>query len=118
MRVVEGQRIIDDYFRETFKPTAQIIRDNAAFFAGLSQLERIFALGHSVSAVDHPYFREVIRNIDADRVRWKISYFGDLACLRERVDVSDDGIRVRLRTEGLRDVVRDLQGPPTLDQAA
>ena len=38
--------------------------------------------------------------------------------LVERVDVSNDGIRVRLRTEGLRDVVRDLQGPPTLDQAA
>jgi len=38
--------------------------------------------------------------------------------LVERVDVSDDGIRVRLRTEGLRDVVRELQGEPTLDQAA
>ena len=38
--------------------------------------------------------------------------------LVERVDVSDDGIRVRLRTEGLRDVVRELQGDPTLDQAA
>src|SRR6185437_11292044 len=30
--------------------------------------------------------------------------------LVERVDVSEDGIRVRLKTEGLRDVVRDLQG--------
>jgi len=40
------------------------------------------------------------------------------ARLVERVDVSDDGIRVRLRTEGLRDVVRELQGDPTLDQAA
>jgi hypothetical protein len=32
--------------------------------------------------------------------------------------VSDDGIRVRLKTEGLRDVVRELQVHPTLDQAA
>jgi DNA invertase Pin-like site-specific DNA recombinase len=38
--------------------------------------------------------------------------------LVERVDVSDNGIRVRLRTEGLRDVVRELQGAPTLEQAA
>jgi len=38
--------------------------------------------------------------------------------LVERVDVSEDGIRVRLRTEGLRDVIHKLQGSPVLDQAA
>jgi site-specific DNA recombinase len=38
--------------------------------------------------------------------------------LVERIDVSDNGIRVRLKTEGLRDVVRDLQGAPALEQAA
>ena len=75
VRVVEGQSIIDRYFRVTFKPTAQVIQDNVAFFAGLSRVKRIVVMGHSVSDVDHPYFREVIRNIDADRVTWKISYF-------------------------------------------
>jgi site-specific DNA recombinase len=38
--------------------------------------------------------------------------------LVERVDVSDDGIRVRLRTDGLRDVVCELQGAPALVEAA
>jgi hypothetical protein len=38
--------------------------------------------------------------------------------LVKRVDASDDGIQVRLRTEGLRDVVRELQGAPTMDEAA
>jgi DNA invertase Pin-like site-specific DNA recombinase len=38
--------------------------------------------------------------------------------LVERVDVSADGIRVRLKTEGLRDVMRELQGAPTVEQAA
>jgi hypothetical protein len=85
IRVVEGQSIIDSYFRDTFKPTAQIIQDNEAFFAGLSHVERIFVMGHSVSIVDHPYFRKVIRNIDACRVKWKISYFDGLNDLRERV---------------------------------
>jgi hypothetical protein len=85
-RVIEGQRIIDNYFKDTFKPTAQIIQNNAAFFAGLSRVERIFVMGHSISDVDHPYFRELIRNIDADRVKWKISYLGDLAGLRKRVE--------------------------------
>jgi hypothetical protein len=35
--------------------------------------------------------------------------------LVERVDVSEDGIRVRLKTEGLRDVIQDLQGPTAVD---
>ena len=38
--------------------------------------------------------------------------------LVERVDVSEDGIRVRLKTEGLRDVIRELQGPTSLEYAA
>lgn len=38
--------------------------------------------------------------------------------LVERVDVSDGGIRVRLRTEGLRDVIHELQGASTLERAA
>jgi hypothetical protein len=38
--------------------------------------------------------------------------------LVERVDVRDDGIRVRLRIEGLRDVIQDLQGQSAVDQAA
>ena len=86
MRVVEGHRAIDEYFRDTFKPTPQIIRDNTAFFGNLSQVERIFVMGHSLSRVDHRYFREVIRNIDSNRATWKISYFDDLKGLRARFE--------------------------------
>ncbi|MFC6447708.1 bacteriophage abortive infection AbiH family protein [Shinella zoogloeoides] len=73
MRVVEGQGIVDDYFKDTFKPTAKVIEKNAAFFAGLSDVDRIVVMGHSVSEVDHPYFEEVIANIDVNRVRWKVT---------------------------------------------
>lgn len=38
--------------------------------------------------------------------------------LVERVDLSDDGIRVRLRSGSLRDVIHELQGSSTLEQAA
>jgi site-specific DNA recombinase len=38
--------------------------------------------------------------------------------LVERVDVREDGIQVRLRTEGLRDVIHELKGSPALGQAA
>ncbi|RTE88967.1 bacteriophage abortive infection AbiH family protein [Bradyrhizobium sp. LVM 105] len=84
MRVVEGQGIVDDYFRDTFKPTAKVIEKNAVFFAGLSDVDRIVVMGHSVSEVDHPYFEEVIARIDVNRVRWKVSYYGDLDGLRQR----------------------------------
>lgn len=86
MRVVEGQGIVDDYFKDTFKPTAKVIEKNAAFFAGLSDVDRIVVMGHSVSEVDHPYFEEVIANIDVNRVRWKVSYYGDLDGLRQRIE--------------------------------
>ncbi|MGK6313659.1 bacteriophage abortive infection AbiH family protein [Neorhizobium sp. DT-125] len=86
MRVVEGQGIVDDYFSDTFKPTAKVIEKNAAFFAGLSDVDRIVVMGHSVSEVDHPYFEEVIANIDVKRVRWKVSYYGDLDELRKRME--------------------------------
>jgi hypothetical protein len=42
--------------------------------------------------------------------------FNSLDAQREACEAY--GIRVRLRTEGLRDVVRELQGSPTLEQAA
>ena len=58
---------------------------------------------------------------DFDRI-WDELFPGEQArlirLLVERVDVSEDGIRVRLKTEGLRDVIQDLQSPPAMDQAA
>jgi hypothetical protein len=78
MRVVEGVGIVDDYFKETFKPTERIIRKNCAFFEGLAGIERILVMGHSLAEVDYPYFHKVVRHIDRSRVRWKISYRDDL----------------------------------------
>ncbi len=38
--------------------------------------------------------------------------------LVERVDVREDGIQIRLRTDGLRDVILELQDPPAQERAA
>jgi site-specific DNA recombinase len=58
---------------------------------------------------------------DFDRI-WDELFPGEQArlvrLLVERVDVRQDGIRVRLKTEGLRDVIQDLPGPPAENQAA
>lgn len=93
-RVVEGQRIIDGYFRDTFKPTAQIIAANDTFFTELAKTEHIYVMGHSLSNVDHPYFSEIMRHIDLDRVSWKVSYFGALETTQKHAE--ETGIPMHL----------------------
>jgi hypothetical protein len=75
-RVLEGNKIVDDYFSATFKPTGKIILQQQPFFLNLKTVRQILVMGHSLSAVDAPYFEEIIKNIDSSAVRWKISYHG------------------------------------------
>jgi hypothetical protein len=84
-RVIEGQQLVEDYFKGTFKPTSQIVAKHASFFTGLSDVDTILVMGHSISEVDQPYFREIIANINSSAVRWKISYRNDLDGLRNRM---------------------------------
>ncbi len=74
VRVVEGNRILDDYFIETYKSTETIITENSDFFDSLKDLETIYVFGHSLSVVDRPYFLEIIKRIDKDKVTWKVSF--------------------------------------------
>jgi hypothetical protein len=83
-RVIEGNEIVDGYFSATFKPTNQIIAAQQPFFKSLASLRQIFVIGHSLSAIDAPYLAEIIRNIDASSVRWKISYYRDATDVQER----------------------------------
>ena len=84
MRVVEGVQLIDEYFKNTFKPAQQILDDNISFFENLNTVREIFVMGHSLSDVDLLYFQEVIRCVDSTQVRWLVSYYGDLSQTRER----------------------------------
>ncbi|MGC4234674.1 MAG: bacteriophage abortive infection AbiH family protein [Niabella sp.] len=74
VRVVEGNRILDDYFVETYKSTETIITENTDFFDRLKNVETIYVFGHSLSVVDRPYFAEIIKRINKDKVIWKVSF--------------------------------------------
>lgn len=74
VRVAEGNRILDDYFVETYKSTETIIKENADFFDRLKDIEIIYVFGHSLSIVDRPYFEEIIKRIDKDKIIWKVSF--------------------------------------------
>jgi hypothetical protein len=102
MRVVEGQEIVDDYFKETFKPTERIIQEHQPFFVSLAGVENILVMGHSLSEVDHPYFHEVIRRVDPDLVKWRVSYYGDIQGPRdglEELGVDPNAVQYLLLTD-------------------
>jgi hypothetical protein len=83
-RVSTGNRIIDQYFEETFKPTGQVITAHQSFFEGLRDTQQIFVMGHSLADVDLPYFKAIVRRIDGGNVGWKISYYEDSDLLKLR----------------------------------
>jgi hypothetical protein len=76
-RVAEGNLIIDRYFEQTFKPTAQIIAAHRSFFEGLRGTQQVIVMGHRIADVDLPSFEEVVRHVDAANTRWRISYYRD-----------------------------------------
>lgn len=74
IRVTEGNDIVDRYFSETFKPTARIIQEHQPFFRRLADVRKILIMGHSLSSVDLPYFRELLVHLDNDVVEWQVSF--------------------------------------------
>ena len=42
-------------------------------------------MGHSLSEVDSPYLKEIIRNIDSSSVNWQVSYHSDPCDAREKL---------------------------------
>lgn len=84
-RVVEGNRIVDDYFSATFKPTNKIIMQQQRFFHNLRSVRQIFVMGHSLSEVDAPYLEAIAKHIDATTVTWKVSYHSNAAAAQARM---------------------------------
>jgi len=84
VRISGANEIIDEYFSKTFKPTENIIKENADFFKSLRNITHIYVLGHSLSEVDIAYFRAIVDGIDSHRVHWKISYYRDVELTTHR----------------------------------
>ena len=74
VRVAEGNKILDNYFLETYKSTETIINENKSFFDSLEMIKIIYVFGHSLSVVDKPYFQEISNRIDKENVSWKVSF--------------------------------------------
>ena len=72
-RIIEGNKILDQYFMDTYKSTDKIIEGAKGFFEKLNETKDIYVLGHSLSDVDFPYFEEICKNIDLTQVKWHVS---------------------------------------------
>lgn len=69
------------------KHTPEIIRENTDFFEIMSGMEKVVTIGHSLSEVDYPYFREIARRNNG-KAEWFIGYhsYDDMARLIRFVD--------------------------------
>ncbi|KGU39999.1 bacteriophage abortive infection AbiH family protein [Xanthomonas citri] len=61
-RLTEVHDILDSYFDMTFKPSEKLIQENRNFFDGLSSIQEVYLLGHSLADVDAPYFEAILRS--------------------------------------------------------
>lgn len=54
-----------------------MIKANEDRFESISKVETIIVIGHSLSAVDYPYFKEIINNNkNIKETKWYISWHG------------------------------------------
>jgi hypothetical protein len=72
-RLMEAHSIVDEYFSNTFKPSARLIQEHRPFFEQLIGLEEICVLGHSLSIVDILYFRKLLAMPGAASARWQVA---------------------------------------------
>lgn len=70
----EGKQNLMRYFKDTYKPTKEVINRNSMFFQGLGKIEDIYLLGHSMSSVDLPYFEAIVSKIK-NNVKWIVSFY-------------------------------------------
>lgn len=74
--IQEALERFEDYYAINMKPTESIIAANEDFFEGLASIRKVSVLGHSLSAVDMPYFDRINEAIGKD-VKWEISWHSD-----------------------------------------
>lgn len=103
-RLIEAMQSLDDYFSDTFKPSKQIIEDNADFFAGLEEVDQVVVLGHSLSPVDGPYLAAVVQALKHRLVPWTVAVLpdddvGEKTARLEAVGVPPERVRYRLWSE-------------------
>jgi hypothetical protein len=68
--------LIEDYYENSAKKTSEVIIKNKSYFKSLEGIKNIVVIGHSLSKVDYPYFKEIIKyNTSSADLKWFISWY-------------------------------------------
>lgn len=66
---------LSSYYDSTTKKSGNVIKANKDRFEALFEVEHVVVIGHSLSAVDYPYFKELINNNqNRENMKWYISW--------------------------------------------
>lgn len=76
--IQEALGLIEDYYDNSAKKTEDVLKQNATYFKSLYDVEKIVVVGHSLSVVDYPYFKEIINSVfNKENLLWQISYYNN-----------------------------------------
>jgi hypothetical protein len=73
-REQQANDIIKNYFKRTYKNVKAIIEHNESYFKQFKGIQKVYVLGHSISEIDIPYFKEVKKYVDTN-CKWYVSYY-------------------------------------------
>lgn len=91
-RVMQGNALIEHYFADTFKPTNALIKRNQRFFDSLSDVSNVYVWGHSLSAIDLPYFVAIAASIAVNSPTWHVSHYSVLSVPTNAAAMSSIGV--------------------------
>lgn len=92
--IQETQQRVEEYYDNSAKKTQDVLKQNATYFKTLYNIEKIIVIGHSLSAVDYPYFEEIINsNIQKEAIVWQISYYNNEDLKRIRIFLNNMNIK-------------------------
>lgn len=86
------QQEVEGLDEKSFKPTNNIISDNAAFFKSIENVESIFILGHSLSEVDIPYLQKIIDALKGNPV-FTVSFYSSSEEASHRSTLMNLGVK-------------------------
>jgi uncharacterized protein YcfL len=67
---------IEAYYDDSAKKTKDVLDNNKDYFKTLENIKDIVVIGHSLSDVDDPYFRQIINNNkDKSKINWYFSWY-------------------------------------------
>ena len=78
--IVEEERYAQEFIDSFYKDTKLYIKkdkENASFWNALVNVDEVVVLGHSLNDVDLPYFEEITKNVDMNKVLWKFSTYNE-----------------------------------------